>query len=1113
MYKKFTRLFGWPPGYVHKFLLIMKLTAFILLASLLQVSAAGFAQKVTLKKQNASLEQVFKEIHNQTGYNFIYTGKLIAKANPVSINLKEATLEQALDACFTDQPLEYTIDQKTIIVKEKPVPSKTTPATPKDITGQVIDKKGSPLPSATVTIKRTKKGTLTDVKGNFTLHDVLPDDIIIVTYIGYQPLAVQVGDKKEFKLALAETQNALDQVVVQAYGETSKRLSTGNIGTVSAKEIEQQPVTNVLAALMGKIPGLVVTPTSGFASAPFKIEIQGRDVIDPNRASEPLIVIDGVPLTVLENSSGTYDSGSRGFLQNGMLGPAGGQSPLFSLNPNDIESVSVLKDADATAIYGSRGSNGVILITTKRGSEGEAKLDVSAYHGVSAATQRAQLLNSQQYVAMREEAFRNDGIVPNQASAYDFLSWNPNRYTDWQKLIIGNTGITNNAQLTLSGGNKQTTFRISGTYYKGNTILTSSGGDQKASVQFNLAHKSINQRLNISFSGSYSNVSSDYSTISSGIIALAPTAPGIYNNEGQLNWRGWDPVSYLFPFSNLLVRYKANTGFLTSSLNLKYEIVKGLSFSTNFGYSVAHSQQEIPTPISSQDPTYNPTGSSQFGNNQTFNSIIEPQLNYHRFIGKGTFDVLVGSTAQSATTSGNVISGSGYVNDLFLGSIANAATKDASDNTGTYKYYAVVFGRINFNWEDKYLINLSARRDGSSRFGQGKQFGNFGAVGTAWIFTQENWAVQNLPWLSFGKLRASYGITGNDNIGEYRYLSQWSGAVEPYGSNSSPAYNSIILPNPDLHWEVNKKLELGFNLGILKDRISLEFNWYRNICGDQLVQYPLPAITGFTFVTANLNATIQNKGIETTISAKIIDNKDFKWTLRINSGTNQNKLLAFPNIAQSPYANLFVVGQSLNIAKLLHVTGVDPQTGQYTFEDKNHDGQIITDVGNPKNDFYNYDLTPKLDGGIAADFTYKSLQLSLFFHGKIQRSFSAYRGIAIPGAANNFPVEILDRWQKPGDIAKFARFTTQPQTSDYNYFQYGNSLLIDGSYLRLQNLSLAYNLPIVILNKIGFHSGKVFFQGENLFILTKYDGIDPDIGSIGSLPPIKIYTIGLEFNL
>jgi TonB-linked SusC/RagA family outer membrane protein len=1098
-----------------KILLIMRIATVLILAASLHLSATGHAQQVTIKARNASLEQVFATIRQQTGYLFVYKKDLVDNAAKVDIDVTGASVETVLNLCLKDQPISYTIRDKTVILSPRqPPPTADTP--PGEIHGRITGAGGIPLSGANIIIKRLKRGQQTNANGEFVIKNVKADDILIISFIGYKTQNIKVGTGVNFPVVLEEATNELDKVVVQAYGTTTNRLNTGNIATVTAAEIERQPVMNPLIALEGKVPGVIVTETSGYASAPIKVEIRGRSVIDGSLPSEPLYIIDGVPLTVLDAGGGSYAGGSQGFAQ-AMPGPAGGQSPFFSVNPQDIESITVLKDADATAIYGSRGANGVIIITTKRGKAGKTKLDMNVYQGESVVSGRYDLLNTQQYLMMRREAFKNDqatyGSIPGFTTptvnnAYDLVSWDTTRYTDWQKIYWSGVGRTTDMELGLSGGDIQNTFRISGAYHHQTSIFTGSGADQRGSVQFNYTHKSLDQRLSFSLTSYYAFNQSDLLYVN-GPVTQAPDAPAIFNSEGKLNWSGWEPIgSNLGLWSSLFQPYQAKTGLLNSHLNLQYQVLKGLIFSVELGYSVVHQSNYQLTPISSQYPEFSPKGQSTFSNSNFYNSIIEPQLEYKLFIGKkGKLNVLAGATTQSVNDDGNTEIGTGFINDNLLRSLNSAPIRFANNSIQAYKYGGV-FARINYNWADKYLLNLSARRDGSTRFGPGKQFGNFGAVGAAWIFTEEGWFKEHLAGLSFGKVRGSYGITGNDQIGDYRYLPLWTSVTIPY--QGIPGYYPTGPYNPDLEWETNHKLEGALDLGFLKDRLTSEIAWYRNRCGNQLIEFPLPYITGFQSVTSNSPALLQNTGWELTLRAKIIEKKDLSWSVNIDAGANRNKLLAYPNLAQSPFAANYVIGQSASIVQLLHYTGVDPQTGLYTYKDKNHNGTLNIDYNNGNNDLYPKDLAVPFDGGFGTDLRYKGFQLSLFFHFRVQQLRSSIYNNA-PGITNlNQSVEVLNRWQKPGDHAQFARFTTQPQISDIA-FNLSDGVYCNGSFIRLQNASFTYELPGLWVKKTGFQQCILYARGQNLFVLTRYNGIDPDTPALGAMPPSKAFTLGIHF--
>jgi TonB-linked SusC/RagA family outer membrane protein len=1107
-----------PRSRIHQILRIMKLTTLILTAVILHVSAATMAQKVTLVEKNAQLVDVFQQIHKQTGYDFLFTGSDLKNAKPVTINVKNEELAYVLTKIFEAQSMDFTIENNTVVIKEKEptnldkLKNALTPnAPPKDVTGQVTTKAGESLAGASVINLRTKTGTLTDAKGNFTLRDVLPDDIIRITFIGYAPLEVKVGDKTLFNLQLEETNNKLDQVVIQAYGQTSQRLNTGNIGVVRAETIEKQPVMNPLLSLEGQVPGLDIVQQNGYASAPVKVEIRGRANLGSTFPSDPLYVIDGVPLTVNDISSSTQYPTSRGFIQNGLTGPAGGQSPLFSINSDDIESISVLKDAVATAIYGSRGAQGVILITTKKGQAGKTKFEASVQDGVSEVTGFYPELNTQQYLAVRREALKNDGITPTAANAPDLILWDPNSYTDWQKALFGKLASDTKAQLTLSGGDAQTTFRISAGYHRQDEITTISGADQKSSASFDLTHKSLNQLFSVELSAQYSYALSNMTNLP-GRLTYAPNTPPIYNVQGNLNYAGWGPVSSQYPFAALLQPYTNTTNFINSRLTLGFQPFHGLNIKSNFGYNNVQANQQAIAPIISKDPSSNPLGSASFGYNNNKNWIIEPQITYDATISKGRLSVLVGLSTQTSFTEGIATNGSGYTNDGLIKTISNAPNVTATDIYGQYKY-AAIFGRLNYNWEDKYIIDLTARRDGSSKFGPGNQYGNFAAVGAAWIFTEEEWAKKNLAFLSFGKLRSSYGTTGSDgNIGLYNYLSRYSSnGLQPYGGVSS--LQPTQLADANYQWQVNKKFEVALEIGFLKDRINFTVDYYNDRTGNQLVSYPLPYTAGFNSLTANFPAVVQNAGWELTLQGKIMDGANFKWSANFNIGFNHNKLASYPNLAQSPYSAVYVVGQPLSITHLLHFTGVDPLTGQYTYQDKNNDGMINIGQTGLLNDQFVYNLTPPFFGGFGTNLNYKKLALSLFFNFKKQIAPNVIaQGSQAGRSLYNQPTSIIDQeWQKPGDITNVARYTTTGTNSDNNLHA-SDAGYTDASFIRLKNLQLSYDLPMLFAKKLGMRRCAVFFRGQNLFVITPYKGVDPETLNYDNLPPVKTFTGGLSFN-
>ncbi|NLR82378.1 SusC/RagA family TonB-linked outer membrane protein [Chitinophaga eiseniae] len=1103
--------------------LFKKLTVVLLMTFSLGISLQAGAQTITYSNKKASLQQVFAEIKKQSNYVVIFNPDQIDASVTIPVNAKNQPLEAFLKTIFSGMPVSYNIVGTTIVLFRKNsgqpeiTPDDKTPT--RDVSGVVSDDKtGAALMAVNVVINGTSKGTQTDEKGLFTVKKVTDEDILTFSCIGYQKISVPVAKLfSSFNVRMKAATSELDQAVVQAYGVTSKRLATGNITKITAKEIERQPVLNPLLALQGQAPGLLITQTSGYANAPVKVEIRGRNSLGNNFIGDPLYVIDGVPLTVLDLPGSIHNGGiSAGFVQGG-FSATGGQSPLFSMNPRDIESIEVLKDADATAIYGSRAANGVILITTKKGKPGKTNFSLDINQGYIDVPHRRKMLNTQQYLQMRREAFKNDGVAPTPATAADLMAWDTTRYTDWQKELLG-TGSQTSVMTSLSGGDTHNTFRISGNYARQVDVLSKSGSNQQATLSANIGHRSQNQKLNVSLGTTYSYTHVDAVYANTNIFMLPPNAPPIYNSKGDLNWDDWNATGNAggFPFAYLKQNNIIETNQFSSNLGISYELLKGFTISTTAGYTNMMGSSNMFTPIASQNPITNPTGSANFGTTKNTNWIIEPQIAYSRFIGKGDLKIQVGGSLQSTITDGASTFGLGYSDDNLLRSINNAPIQISSEAYARYKY-AGLFGRINYNWNNKYIINLNARRDGSSRFAPGSQFGNFGSAGLAWNASEEPWMKQLLPdWVSFVKLRTSYGITGGDaSIGDYQYLSQW--ATTSGGRPLNP-YNGLqpIIPihavNQQYQWESNKKYEAALSVSFLNDRINLEGAYYENRSGNQITQIPTPKYTGFGSVVGNWTAVIQNAGWEGFVRARLIDKKDISWSMTFNISTNRNRLISYPGIEQSPYYSVYKVGQSLSTVYVLHYLGIDPQTGKYAFVDLNKDGVINFNPGVPAGTadddrYVKVDTNPKYYGGLNNSFTYKGWSLDLFFDFKRQIGLNPY--IVVPGAFGNLPADALqDHWQKPGDIATRPGFTngfgTSISSSDAQY--------INASYFRLRNVSLTYSLPDKLVARAHMTACRAFIRTQNVFTITNYPGIDPEVQDLSSVPPSRTITGGLSFN-
>lgn len=1080
----------------------MKLLILLTVVACLQVSATGYSQTVTLSVKNEPLEKVFKEVKKQTGFSFVYTRDQLKNSLPVTCNVVKAALNEVLSVCFRNQPLSFVIEGNYIVVQTKNTSLQATPQPDSliDIKGHVMNENGEPLAGATITLKTTGKSTFTNPKGEFSLAKVHETEVLIITNIGYYKLEIPIYKTgADILIQLKVAVGNLDETIVIAYGKTSQRLNTGNVGKVSSDEIANQPVSNILGALYGRVPGLVVTQNTGVTGGKFNIQIRGRNSIA--QGSEPLFIIDGVPFAANNNNINQLTSALSSLAGQGL-------SPFSSLNPLDIESIEVLKDADATAIYGSRGANGVILITTKKGTVGKTKISMNVNRGFSKATKTMQMMNTEQYLSMRNEAFKNDGVAPDIFSAPDLFAWDTTRYTDFKKIFTGGTAGITDVQTSISGGSTNTQFLIGGSYHTETTVFPGDFKYERGTLNFNLNLHSSDRKFNITLSANYHTDKNklplmDYTSFQT----LPPNLPALYDSIGKLSWE-MGGVPFDNPMAYLNQSYIASSDNLLSNLQLSYHLATGLSAKINLGYNTTIVEEKSALPKSSQNPQYSSTGFASFGYNRFKSWIAEPQLEYNKNIGKGKLTVLFGGTLQHITNAKSTLQASGYANDAMLGSTSGASSIIVYDALSQYKYGAV-FGRLNYNHEDKYIVNFSGRRDGSSRFGPDNRFANFFAGGAAWLFSNEVFLKNKIKYLSFGKLRASYGTTGNDQIGDYQYLDVWSNYPYRYqGASVIP----VRLLNKDYSWEVNRKMEAGLDLGFLKDDILFSAVYYLNKSSNQLINYRLPGQTGFTSIIRNFPAVVCNEGFEFSFTSKNIHTKNFKWNLSANLTVPKNKLTSFPGLASSSYSSSYVIGKPLNIVYGYHLLGVDPTTGVYQFEDVNKDGVIGAEDYLPS-----FNLDPKFYGGVNNSFGYKGWELNLFFEFKKQIGYN-YNNYPVynftPGGMYNLPTIFLNRWQNLGNNATIQQFT-QTYTAAYDgqyYFSNSDGRFSDASYLRLKNASISYNFSEGILKRLHFQNLKIYMLAQNLLTITGYKGSDPETQNLFTLPPLKTITAGIQLN-
>lgn len=1109
---------------------VMKLTVILLTVAFLNVQAIGFSQSITFSAKDVSLKNVFDVIEKQTGYMVFYNRDVLANTKPVSVSVREMPLSRFLDLVLSGKSITYIVEGKTIylspgkgvqVIINVPVVAEKDPAA--EITGVVKNASGEPLAGVSVRVKGYLGGTSSAANGTFKVGGVPDGAVLVISGVGYEPVEIVVhrtgdsfsafaknkpqtksvvvtmGNELYISITMKQAVSNLNEIIVnKGYYTESQRLSTGSVTSVDARTIEKQPVTNVLQAMQGRMVGLSIVQNNGFPGAAFAVQVRGVNSLLRN--SQPLYVVDGVPFLsdAINAQAGIAVNGANG-----------ATSPLNSINPSDIERIEVLKDGDATAIYGSRGANGVILITTKKSAPGKTRLDVSVNTGISQVPRMLPVLKTPEYLALRKLGFENSKINQTVNNAPDLLLWDQQANTDFQKLLIGNTARATDANISLSGGDYRTSFLLSGTFHHETTVYYMDKSYKRGSAHFSLNHRSLDEKLGINFTAMYvsDNNTLTIEDLTSRAYQISPNFP-VYNPDGSLYFS----TITQNPVAAMMRTNRNKSANLNSSLTLRYTLLPGLELKVLGGFGRADMDQAQLNPKSSMDPSV-PTAVSRavFAYNYTNNYIVEPQVSFQRSIGKGVLSALVGGSWQYRKSRQPYYTlASDFTSDDFIENVASAATVSTRSGSADYKF-ASVLARVNYAYDNRYVLNGVFRRDGSSRFGPNNRFGNFGSIGAAWIFSDEAFMAAQKSWLSSGKLRGSYGITGSDNIGDYAYLDSYSSTT--YNYNGSTGLVPSRIANANYKWEQTKKIELALELGFAKDRIRFTPAYYNNQTSNQLISYAISSQAGFSSYQANLPATVQNSGWEFTLTTTNILKKDFTWSSSFNLSMNGNKLKSFPNIEKSSYYTSYLVGRPLSGRYVYKFAGLDATTGLPSVEDLDKNGVIsfgLYDIG--RGDRYYYGTAyAKYFGGFSNTFRYKQLSLDIMLQF-VKQTGTDLLGASLfpPGYIYNLSEDALQKYYADGPADKHHVLAAYSPTVG-NYFS-SDAMIVDASFIRFKNLAVAYDLPVLLAKRMHISGAKVYLQGQNLFTITSYKGYDPESQGM-SLPPLRTITVGLKLSI
>jgi TonB-linked SusC/RagA family outer membrane protein len=1104
---------------LKKLIIIMKLTTLLMILGCLHLNAAVFSQTINISERNVSLETLFSKIEKQSGYTFFYRMELIKAMPNVNVNLKNVTVEEALDQFLGKLSLSYSIIDNNIVVKSMKIPDSQRLA-PSIFMGKVLDEKDNPMPGVSIRVKGTNLVFVTNQDGQFITSIITdPKAILQISYIGYESQAVAVSTLKNpvvFRLKL--TVSDLDQVQVIAFGTTTKRLTTGNITTIRAAEIAKNPSRNILEIIQGHVPGLFIKQLSGLPGSPFSLMIRGQQTISAGfRSSQPLIIVDGValpngPLPLNQNNA------TRENLNNNLKGG----NALDYIDPSIIESLTILKDADATSIYGSRGAYGVILITTKKGKAGKPVLNISANTGITVRGTSPELLNTEQYIMLRTEALKNDGTALGVVD--DINGPNANRYTDFQKELTGNKGIVNRINANYSGGTRDITFLIGGNYRKQNSIQIGKGSVRDGGVNFSISNNIKDNKFSVVLSGSYLSTTDDavpYDFSQGSSATSAPNSAPLFLPDGSLNWEnGSNPASAM----NII--FKNVTNNLFANLGLKYAVVKGLSLNADIGYNNMNSRSinALPSTYFQPGTAFRTTSTLNLYNIR--NVTVTPNISYLTGLGKkGKLTLTTGGTLQNELSYQNYVTGNDILSDdmLYNPSFADPLTSTGAVNITTFYNQSPnkrlsFIGIVNYNWDDKYILSLNGNRDGSTKFGENKRFGNFGSIGAVWILSSEKWFEKLSSLISFAKFRGSIGTSGGDGIDNYGYFATYSKGSTYEGSLGLRA---DALANRDLHWEKNRKTEGGITLEFLRGRIGLDASYYDTKTTDQLVAQALPTTTGFAGRQVNSPAEIKNWGWEFELSSKNIAVKNFSWTTRLNVTLPKNKLVAYPGLGTIITDVNYMVGKPVEGLRVYNYAGVDPQTGLYNFVNRNGvqgSFRVLLDAEQldqnlDRTEFI--DLTPKFYGGISNSFTYKNLSLDVFFTftSRVGKTFLGSQSFPPGFVGTNLSTTALGRWQNPGDISEVQKAGAGLSA----FFSQGNYLASTGAYgkafyARLSNLNISYALLDKLAKQLHLGGLSIFGQGANLLTISKYGDLDPENLGAG-MAPLRNFTGGIRITL
>ncbi|MCE4566609.1 TonB-dependent receptor [Maribellus sp. CM-23] len=1151
---------------LKKLFLIMRLIILLLITSFVSVGANSYSQtaRLTINLKSVTIEKIFDAIENQSEYIFFYQDQIIDLNRVVSIEIEGKAINEVLDELFENTGNTYQIEDRQILVgfdkskvntEEKhlqDVGSEVDEPQKRVITGKVSDENGESLPGASVVVKGTTLGVTTDMDGNYSLEIPNNAEILVFSFVGMKSQELAIGNQTQVNASMKADMVGLEEVVAIGYGVQNKRDVTTSIASVKAEDLQDLSVSGFDQALAGKMAGVQVLQTTGEPGAALTIKVRGTGSI--TAGNDPLYVIDGIPA----------DRGAQA---------------VESVNVDDIESIEVLKDASAAAIYGSRGSNGVVIITTKSGKTGKMRISYDASFGLQEASKTIDMLDAYQYAELSRDGHNNayldavpNGSVndPNEVRKEGWMKIPPELLsylegkpgltnTDWQDQIFRTSPLSKHT-LSFSGGSENIKYFISANYFDQEGIIINSDY-KKYGIRLNLDAKFNKLKVGVKFNPSFTseNVVDAYGPYSEeGIVAAAlgmsPTWP-VYNEDGSYNFDGngfwrigtdYQHNEIINPVAQAnLEENKVNHANLIGNGYLEYELLEGLKYklSTGITYNHYHADYYRPSTLPTRGWKYYDEPSNPIGWASTtyyINWVLEHTLSYAKRIGDHNLRGLAGFSSQKNYRNNHRVEATNFPNDL-VHTIGAGTVTDGTSGISEWSLLSVL-GRIQYDYKGKYLLTAAIRADGSSRFGENNKWGYFPSSSVGWRVTEEEF-LKGIRTISNLKLRASYGMTGNFQIGNYEHISRVSKDNYVLGSGDGQGVNGLKpsnVENADLGWEKTAMLDIGIDIGLFRDRINIEADWYNSNTSDLLLNVPVPFTTGFGSARQNIGK-VNNSGWEFTLTTR---NKIGKvdWTASLNFSTNKNEVKALgpenaPIITTAGTGHAYFitqVGERIGSYYLLVQDGVfknqeeldkyphfdNTQVGDFRFVDVDKDG--VMDVNNDRTIVGNY--APDFTYGFSSSLKYKGIDVNFNVQGvqgnEILHLLRRYN-YNMEGNFNNSAIA-LNRWiseENPGD----GNTNRANRKSKGNNGRTSTWHIEDGSYIRLQNVTLGYTLPKTLTSKIKIDRARIYVTGQNLLTITDYSGYNPEVNlydgssltpgvDYGTYPLPRTVTMGLNIN-